>query len=276
MPFCSRYWTWRPSPAALPCSGRMCETRVFGGEESLASAAAELILSRMSSALESRGRCIVVLAGGLTPKATLRNLADLVNRRNLPVQRALWLFGDERCVPMGHPESNEGMARVALLGSIHAPEESILSWRAEFGDPVECAARCGEEALKRLAGEPPDVVLLGVGQDGHTASLFPGAMAVLPDGRRMPVSPKVPAVSFAVLRPEGDWRLTFSAPFLAGGRSVLFLASGGAKKDALRRAVTSDPTTPASWVRGGETFFYVTRDCALDKGVDLGGGVRFA
>src|SRR5208282_1071403 len=137
--------------------------------------------------------------------------AGIPSRRGIRVNALSWFFGDERWVPVTDPQSNEGMARETLLGPLHAAEASIHSWNAGTGDPVDCARRYGESLLVSLHGERPDVVLLGVGPDGHTASLFPGAEAVLPDGRAVPIEPGSFAGCAAAAVRGGSlsgWRLT--------------------------------------------------------------------
>src|SRR5208282_5840184 len=122
-----------------------------------------------------------------------------------------------------------------------------------------------ESLLDSLHGERPDVVLLGVGPDGHTASLFPGAEAVLPDGRAVPIEPGSFAGCAAAAVRGGSlsgWRLTLCPDILGNARHVVFLAAGVDKTDAVRRAVNGDPRTPAAWIRGTTTTFVVTRDAA--------------
>ena len=185
--------------------------------------------------------------------------------RRMPVTSLSWFFGDERWVPATDPQSNEGMARETLLGPLHAPEHSIASWNAGTGDPVDCARRYGESVLGWLHGERPDVLLLGIGPDGHTASLFPGAEAVLGDGRALPVGPGA-CGQYAAAAVRGGrlpgWRLTLCPDILGFARHVVFLVSGQDKTDAVRRAVNGDRQTPAAWIRGSTTTFLVTRDAA--------------
>jgi 6-phosphogluconolactonase len=133
---------------------------------------------------------------------------------------------------------------------------------------VDCARRYGESLRTALHGEKPDVLLLGVGPDGHTASLFPGATAWLPEGRKVPVGQRMCAGSAAAAVQRGDapgWRLTLCPDILGSARHVVFLAAGADKADAVRRAVNGDADTPAAWIRGMTTTYIVTRDALTDK-----------
>ncbi len=136
--------------------------------EDMADQASALLLAFIEKALGERKRAHLILAGGGTPRATYSLLAAGITQRRLPGEWIHWYFGDERWVPRGDPQSNEGMARASVLGPLGAREETIHSWHAGVGDPVECAAAYRVDIV-------PDILILGMGPDGHTASLFPGA-----------------------------------------------------------------------------------------------------
>lgn len=259
------------------------DTRVFPDAVSLAEGTAALILHLLKKSLEQSGGALVVLSGGSTPRACYSILAAGLRDARVPVENVLWAFGDERWVPVGHPDSNEGMARATLLGPAGVPEQCILSWQAGSGDPLERAA----QYARRLAGLRPAVTLLGIGDDGHTASLISGATAFLPDGRKLPVSMDLSADAAAVwvpVRPQtqspaggrGVWRLTLCPAYLNRSRTAVFLVSGAAKLVSLSRAAAEDPSVPASWVRGQDTVFMVTRDTLPESGPDHGRDVRMA
>jgi 6-phosphogluconolactonase len=248
------------------------ETRVYADAGELASAAGTFIRDLIRGALEKDGAALVILSGGSTPRAAYGALAGELRESRLPLEKILWAFGDERWVPVGHADSNEGMARESLLGPLGVPEETIVSWEAGTGIPVEKAAAYGE----RLTATRPAVVLQGLGEDGHTASLFPGALALTPAGRA-PVSMELHADAAAVwLEREKRWRLTLCPAYLNRCRTAVFLVSGDAKRRALARALAGDPALPASWVRGQETVFMVSRDALGDAPPDTRPGVRFA
>jgi 6-phosphogluconolactonase len=239
--------------------------------------AGDLVLDWIVEAVAARGRAALILSGGSTPRIMHARLASNIRERNLPVSRITWYLGDERWVPVGDPQSNEGMARETLLGPVGAAEEAIVSWGAGSGDPVECARLYGESVRARLGSDVPDVLVLGIGADGHTASLFPGSTAFLPDGRRIPVGPGLPGTAAAIKGGNApDWRLTLCPAVLKSARHLVFLVSGADKTDALRRAVNGDPGTPAAWIRGGTTTFVVTRDAAGSADTGYGPEIRRA
>jgi 6-phosphogluconolactonase len=253
-------------------------TRVFADAADLAIRAAGLMIEAIEAALADRGRAVVVLAGGTTPRAAYERLAARLRGGGLPLDRIDWLPGDERWVPIDHPDSNEGMIREALLGPAGAPGRTLRSWLPALGDPAECAARFAAELAVEPLAAGPDLALLGIGADGHTASLFPGAVALLPGGREAPVGPDLPADAVAVLPAGGGpLRLTLTAKWLRMARCVAFLASGDGKREALERTRRGDPTAAAAWVRGtADTLFLVDRAAAGPGPDATGRDVRYA
>jgi 6-phosphogluconolactonase len=207
--------------------------------------AAQKIADLLRSAAEARGRACVALAGGTTPRAVHEALAL---RSDVPWPLIHVFFGDERCVPPDHPDSNYRMAKESLLERVPIPPAQIYRPRAEEPDH-EAAARAYEAVLPAAL----DLVILGIGEDGHTASLFPRSPALNDRARRyIPViGPKPP--------PE---RLTLTVPALEAARDIVMLAVGSAKADAVARALEGawDPlTTPSQLARRG---FWFTDDAA--------------
>jgi 6-phosphogluconolactonase len=245
----------------------------------LAEEAGALVLSSLTEALESRGSARVILAGGSTPRRMHEFLASGISGSGLGIGTVSWFFGDERWVAVSDPQSNEGMARETLLGPLGVAEARIHSWRAGSGDPVDCARRYAT-ICREAMGSPrsaPDILVLGMGADGHTASLFPDAMARLPDGREIPVSPALPGEAAAVIAgPDRGWRLTLCPDFLNTSRRVIFLVTGAEKAPALRRAREGDAWTPAGWIRGKETFFIATREAFGPEAPAYGPDIRRA
>jgi 6-phosphogluconolactonase len=251
--------------------------RVFADIEEAGAAAAGLLLEAIGAVLAAGREPCVVLAGGTTPRGALGLLARGILAQALPVRRMRWLFGDERWVAPGHPRSNEGMARETLLGPVGAPEQTIASWGAGVGQPVEAAARYAAHTAAARAGGGPDIVLLGMGADGHTASLFPGAEAAVPGHGVLPVGPDLPGDTAAVYRAgEKEWRLTLCPVFLNRAARVLFLLDGQEKAGALARVLGGDRGLPASWITGRSRLFLVTERAAPPRGGDFGGPVRSA
>jgi len=262
-------------------------TRVSADAADLAARAAEIVAAALGTALAERGRAVVVLAGGDTPRAAYARLAVLLRRGNLPLDGIDWLPGDERWVPVDHPDSNEGMIRRALLEPAGAPGRTLHSWLPAAGDPADCAARFGAALADGPLAAGPDLALLGIGADGHTASLFPDAVALLPGGRETPVGPDLPvdavAVRRAALGPALDpsmapgVRLTLTPKWLGMARCVAFLAAGSGKREALARALRGDRAVPAAWIRGtADTLFLVDRAAAGPGPDATGRDVRYA
>jgi 6-phosphogluconolactonase len=218
--------------------------RVYPDLESLSRAAAALIVTQANLAVAARGRFSVALAGGATPRRTYELLAAPPLMDQAPWDRVHVFWGDERCVPPDAPRSNARMAKEAWLDRVPIPGHQI--------HPITCAqdpaaaARDYEARLREFfAGAPPrlDLVLLGLGHDGHTASLFPGT-TVLEEQERW---------AAAVYVPEGDlYRVTLTAPLINQAARVAFLVAGGAKAKILREVLHGlrDPARlPAQLIR---------------------------
>ncbi|MGA2764201.1 MAG: 6-phosphogluconolactonase [Spirochaetia bacterium] len=251
------------------------QTIAYPDAEALAEGASALALEKIRKALDEGRSAVTALAGGTTPKEAYRLLAREITSGKLPVDRMIWLFGDERWVLPDGPKSNEAMARESLLGPIGAPASTIISWDAGTGDPVACAARYAEKARPTLEGAAIDLVLLGMGADGHTASLFPDGVAhFFPEGS-MPVGPDIPGFAVAVYsQSAGGWRLTLCPGVLRAARTVAFLVTGEEKAAAFRRARSGDPRTPAAWILGGTTMYLATRNALGSEAVDFGREIR--
>jgi 6-phosphogluconolactonase len=180
--------------------------------------------------MAARGRWSVALAGGSTPRLLYRTLADGDPSERIDWPRAQIFFGDERSVPPDHAESNYRMARETLLGRISVPAEQVHRMRGEAAD-LDGAAAAYEAELRNADPAPVpviDLVILGMGPDGHTASLFPGTTA-LDERRRLCV-----AVDVAKLATR---RLTLTYPVFEAAREVMFLIVGQDKAHTLRDAV---------------------------------------
>jgi 6-phosphogluconolactonase len=210
--------------------------------EALAQRAAQWIVNLTAA---SPGRFAIALSGGSTPRRLYQLLAAEPYRGRLPWARVHWFWGDERFVPWDHPESNYGMARNALLAHAPIPPENIHG--IEFaGEPAE-AARRYQDMLQSYYGaarlDPArplfDVQLLGLGPDGHTASLFPGTETL--DEHEHWVASIVGA------RPEP--RITLTYPAIDSSRHVAFLAAGADKREMLARVLGGDWALPAARVR---------------------------
>jgi 6-phosphogluconolactonase len=203
--------------------------RVFPDSEALNRAAADEIARRVQEAVERNGRCSIVLAGGSTPRA-LYSLLAAEYRDQIPWAACHFFWGDERCVPPDSPESNYRMAMDAMLSRVPVPAQNIHRIRAEDPDTQRAAKQYADEIRAYFEvgpGQFPrfDIVLLGLGPDGHTSSLFPGTKAVQ-EREKLVVANWVE--KFAA------FRITMSAPLLNHAGCVLFLVQGTEKAEALR------------------------------------------
>ena len=222
--------------------------KVFDTPEDLAAAAAGAFTEKAAEAIARRGRFAVALAGGSTPKSTYEVLArDYASAVDWP--RVHVFFGDERTVPPDHEDSNYRTAREALLD--HVPVGSVHPMRGEL--PPEEAAALYERELRAFFGEEPpvfDLIMLGIGGDGHTASLFPETSALEVTDRTVVANP--------VLK-LGTTRITLTAPVLKAAREVFFLVAGEGKAEALKEILRGDADPreyPAKLVQppGGPTW----------------------
>lgn len=188
-----------------------------------------------SDAIQARGVFLVALSGGSTPQRLYARLAASPFVSTIPWAEVQVLWGDERCVPPDHAASNYRMARETLLDHVPIPAANVHRIRGE--DDPHAAARAYEQTLRRLLGTPGariDLVLLGLGDDGHTASLFPGGPAMT-DGEPWVVARRVPA--------EPPWRVTLTPLIINAAAEILFIVSG-AGKAAIVRQVLEGPRRP--------------------------------
>jgi 6-phosphogluconolactonase len=205
---------------------------VLADEAAVAQRGAELFASAARSSVERRGAFTAALSGGSTPRRLYELLGRDPLRSRVPWEQVHLLWGDERCVPPDSPESNYRMVHEAFVAHVAIPPENVLRMRGE-DDPAEAAVQY-EMHLRELArstgathlGAPViDLVLLGVGSNGHTASLFPHSPALREPER----------LAVAVQVPEVGWRLTLTVPVINGAHHVVFVATGEEKAAVLAR-----------------------------------------
>lgn len=197
------------------------------------------------AAMAARGRFTVALSGGNTPRAVYALLAEQY-RDSLPWEKIFVFFGDERHVPPDHPDSNYRMAKESLLSQVRIPQQNVFRIQAEL--PADVAARKYEESLREFFQLPPgswprfDLIFLGLGDDGHTASLFPGT-AALDEDARLVVANWVEKFK--------AYRITLTFPVLNHAAEGLFLASGEGKAEIMRQIFRNagNAIYPAQMVR---------------------------
>ncbi|MEM9271932.1 MAG: 6-phosphogluconolactonase [Cyanobacteria bacterium P01_F01_bin.143] len=198
---------------------------VLADKVSLVERAREIVVDKIQNAIASRGQCSIALAGGSTPKPLYEALAQ----ENLPWDKIQVFWGDERYVAPTHQDSNQRMARQAWLDKIEIPEANIHPVPTESQNPAIDAANYEEVMRTIFAVDAPtfpsfDIILLGMGDDGHTASLFPQTLVLNEFEKAISVGNK-----------DGQPRITFTVPLLNQASCVLFLVAGKNKQTALEQ-----------------------------------------
>jgi 6-phosphogluconolactonase len=234
--------------------------QVFDDAEAVARAAAELFARLSLEAVEERGSFSVALSGGTTPRRVYELLASDEYKERAPWPNVHVFFGDERTVPADHAESNYRMASEALLSRVEIPSENVH--RIEGLGDAAANARNYESVVRRFFGDAGwprfDLVFLGMGDDGHTASLFPETPA-LEESRAW--------VAANWVEKLGAWRITLTAPAVNAARRVVFLVTGASKSERLREVLNGarDPSRlPSQMIRpaDGALSWYVDRAAA--------------
>jgi len=223
----------------MPVAAPAREVRILPDGKAIAARAAQIFVEAANAAARERGVFSVALAGGSTPKTLYGLLADQPLRSQLPWDKLSLFFGDERHVPPDHQDSNFRMASEAMLSKVHLDAAQVHRVHAEDPDPEQAAQQYEQElrdAFQLSPGQRPrfDLVLLGMGNEGHTLSLFPGTKALRDNGRL------VMRNWVAKLYTE---RVTMTAPVVNNAAFVLFMITGADKGPALK-AVLEGPYEP--------------------------------
>jgi 6-phosphogluconolactonase len=209
--------------------------KVYPDLESMSQAASALLIEQANRAVAARGRFCVALSGGSTPRRTYELLAGMPFKEQAPWHRMHIFWGDERCVPLDDPRSNARMAKQAWLDHVPIPESQIHPMHCA-GAPAEAAREYEAHLRQFFTGHPSslDLVLLGLGDNGHTASLFPGT-PVLKETERW--------VSEVYVAEQDLYRVTLTAPFINQAAMVAFLVAGEAKAEVVWQ-ILRDPRDP--------------------------------
>lgn len=242
---------------AYPYSGNL---RVYGDAGQLARAAAELFVKTAADSIEARGRFWVALSGGTTPRRLYKLLATSAFSSRVDWTHIKIFWGDERYIPADDPDSNYRMTAEALLQHVPIPFMNVYRVPTEI-DPPEAAAATYEHEIRhcfRVFDSVPqfDLIYLGLGTNGHTASLFPRSPA-LKETSRLVLADFVAEVS--------NWRITMSPSLLNRGRTVAFLITGQEKADVLREVLLGprDPTRlPAQFIAPEGTLLWMVDEAA--------------
>jgi 6-phosphogluconolactonase len=236
------------------------ELKVFPDATALNRAAVQEFRACVEATIPGAGRFTVALSGGNTPRGVYSLLAEQ-HRSTLPWDKIFIFFGDERHVPPDHSDSNYRTARESLLSKVPIPEQNVFRVHAEL--PADLAADQYEHELRAFfrltagAWPPFDLILLGIGDDGHTASLFPGT-AALKEQSRLVVANWVEKLQ--------SCRITFTYPVLNHAAEVVFLVSGKGKSQILRDIF--DPAKKGSYpaqavqTESGRLLWIADRDAA--------------
>jgi 6-phosphogluconolactonase len=230
--------------------------RVFDSLSDLAGAAAEELARR----IEKDAARVIGLSGGSTPRSLYQILASEPLRPRLEAHPLIWVLEDERYVPPDHEDSNSRMIQQSLFAKGLPPGHTFLRFRTELNDPPLTARRF-EEEWRQLNLQGLDLAVLGVGEDGHTASLFPGT-DVLEVTERVATEVWVPRLS--------SWRVTMTLPYLRSAGFQYVLVSGQSKRDALERARRGEDLPITRVARGDASCWWlVDRDAyaAIERGV---------
>ena len=208
------------------------DIRTFDNLDQLSDAAAAEVVRVARESVKARGRFTLALAGGNTPRPTYERLATR-HRNDIDWAHTVIVFGDERVVPADDDRSNYRMAREALLSRVPIPPGAVHAVATDAASAADAAQRYDETLRRELRNESPDVAtvdlaLLGVGPDGHTASLFPGSQAVLEQTRWA-----LPVAAPTTVQPAVP-RVTTTLPFLNAARTVMFLVAGKDKRPVIR------------------------------------------
>jgi 6-phosphogluconolactonase len=227
------------------------DVRVCADHVDLSRRAAEAVVATINDAVRAAGTCSIVLSGGRTPRALYGLLAS-ESRDQIPWAKVQVFWGDERYVPPEDPRSNYRMAKETLLDHVAVPAANIHPMPTYFPS-ADVAARYYERTLRNhFGGRWPhfDLVLLGIGDDGHTASLFPGSLA-LAERTRWVVAARAPS--------EPHVRLTLTLPALTRAAAVHVLVAGAAKADAVRHVFEG----PGDWIKYPAAGIRVAADSAV-------------
>jgi 6-phosphogluconolactonase len=218
--------------------------RVFDTLDDLIRAAARTLIQRIDA-----GARAIALSGGSTPKP----LYELLGQSDALKEKAItWVLVDERYVPIDDPQSNAGMIEKTLFARGKPPAHRFLRFRTELGDPARTAEEF-ERQWRALGLEHLDIVLLGVGDDGHTASLFPGTDVLAVEDR----------IAAAVYVPKmNSWRVTLTKPVIRAAGLRMVLAAGASKRPILDEVRAGADYPVAVVTRGVETWWLVDRDAA--------------
>ena len=205
------------------------QARILPDAGQLITAATEHFVATARNAIAKRGVFYVALAGGSTPKGLYEKLATEPYAQQIDWARVHLFFGDERCVPADHDDSNYKMARLAMLDKLPIPADNIHRMPTETGDAAEVAIAYAKTLQAVMHGAAFDLVLLGLGPDGHIASLFPETPALAVTDT---------LTTYLYVEKFDSWRVTLTYPVINAARQVIVFIAGAGKADIVRDITT--------------------------------------
>ncbi|MEJ2635826.1 MAG: 6-phosphogluconolactonase [Calditrichia bacterium] len=233
--------------------------QVYSDREEMSRAAADFFVQTAKEAVEAHGRFIVALSGGSTPKETYRILAQAPFKQQVPWEKTYIFWGDERCVPWDDPRSNAHMTYDTLLKYVTVPSKHIFRMQCALS-PKEAASQYEAVLHQLFDGDQPrfDLIFLGLGENGHTASLFPNS-EVLTEKSRL--------VSEVYLPELEMYRITFTAYLINQAANVAFLVSGKKKSEILPKVIEGPrkpEELPAQLIEPleGEIYWFIDQAAA--------------
>ncbi len=232
---------------------------IYPNKTELITATAEMIVTTIAEAIRLRGKCAIALSGGSTPREVYEKLAQENFRTRIDWLRVHWFWGDERMVPPEHAESNYRMTHEALLAHVPAPASNVHRIKAELApQPAASEYRTVLASFFQQEEKAFDLILLGLGEDGHTASLFPETTALYEAAQSVT----------EVFVPKLDkWRVTLTLPMINRGRKVAFLVAGKSKAEivaGISGLTQPEMKWPASLIQpqAGELFWLLDNEAA--------------
>ncbi len=254
----SLYFIWFRGLISL-----MSEIKVFDEAEELDQFAAKSFISIGNQAIKKNGRFSIVLSGGSSPKELYKLLASDDFRSQIDWQKVFFFFGDERDVSPASDQSNFKMANESLFKPLEIPKTNIFRWQTEIINAAEVAEQYEKYIRKFFALKPDefprfDLILLGIGDDGHTASLFPHTKA-LSENKKIAVANLVKKLN--------SYRLTLTFPVINNASNIIFLVSGEQKAKTLQKVLETDPQPEKFPVQGvmpldGKVTWLIDEDAA--------------
>lgn len=230
---------------------------IWPDADMLAAAIAHLIVTESKKAILQKGYFTIALSGGNTPAVLYQLLATETFSKNIDWKKVFIFFSDERFVPHSSNESNYKMADDILLSKIPIPKKNISGIKTENISPLKSAIAYEKEVKKYVnASKPFNFILLGIGDEGHTASLFPNS-PLLKEKRKL--------VSGIYVEDKSMWRITFTLPLINKAKNVAFLVAGTSKKEIVKTVLTGKgKKLPASLVQPvGNLYWFLDKEAAV-------------